>query len=61
MAEQFIQVTKDEFFASVGQLDVHPWPDPDRTLWRLRDLTTIGITTPGYMQHTCARLRQCAA
>lgn len=44
------EVTKKEFFATVGQLNVHPRPERDRTFWEIvgtRKL--VGESTPGYL------------
>jgi hypothetical protein len=44
------EVDRDEFFATVGQLNVHPRPERDATYWETpyhRQL--MGISTPGYM------------
>ena len=49
MPDRYKQTTKEQFFAIMGPRDVHPWPEPDKTLWRLRNLDVIGITTPGYL------------
>ncbi len=43
------QVSKEQFFAVVGQLDVHPQPrHPEKTTWELRDRTVVGVSQPGY-------------
>jgi hypothetical protein len=41
-------VTKDEFFAAVGKLDVHPCPQRMKTLWKLRNGKIVGVSTPGW-------------
>ncbi|MAM39013.1 MAG: hypothetical protein CL949_11070 [Erythrobacter sp.] len=42
-------VSKDEFFAVMGPLDVHPNNERDITHWRLRDRTLVGQSEPGWM------------
>lgn len=42
-------VTKDEFYAAIGPLDVHPsMLSPDFDSWELRDRTVIGRSYPGW-------------
>jgi len=42
-------VTKDQFFASVGQSNVHPRPQTQHTEWvNLRTRVIEGVSTPGY-------------
>lgn len=39
------EITKDEFFSTVGQMDVHPWPVGDwpyTSLWKTRSGTIAG-------------------
>lgn len=43
------EISKDEFFATVGQLDVHPRPEKMRSVWELRNRQMVGIRTPGYL------------
>jgi len=44
-------VSKDEFFAIIfeKQLDVHPYPEREKTEWLYRDRTIFGVVTPGYV------------
>ncbi len=44
-----VEVEKEEFFSTIGQLDVHVSSRPDFTYWRLKGLRTIGISIPGYI------------
>lgn len=44
-----VEVTKEQFYASVGQLDVHPRPEGDHSSWETRTREVVGRTTPGYM------------
>lgn len=44
-----IEVTRDEFYACMGPLDVHPHPWPNRTEWKLRDRRLVAVSFPGYM------------
>lgn len=46
---QMIEVTKDEFFASVGKLDVIPRPERNETIWETRNRVVVGRSTPGYL------------
>lgn len=49
-AANFVQVTKAQFFAVVGPMDVHPHPERDHTEWvHQPSRTIVGKTTPGYM------------
>ena len=46
------EVDRDTFYATVGQLDVHPrCSDREYDVWELRDRTVVGYTTPGYRGH----------
>lgn len=43
-------VSREEFYAVVGPLSVHPSPERDRTVWRhTHSLAVVGISTPGYL------------
>lgn len=46
------QVSKEQFYAAMGPLNVHPCPEErDRTIWRLQDgggRRIVGISKPGY-------------
>jgi len=45
-----VSVTKEQFFSAVGPLNVHPRPEPDRSLWiDQRTHAVVGATTPGYL------------
>ncbi len=46
--ERFVPVTKEAFFAVIGPMDVHPRPEPDRSVWETPRRRVVGITTPGY-------------
>lgn len=43
------KVTKDEFYSTVGQMNVHPRPERDKTFWETPSRVVVGITTPGYL------------
>ena len=43
------EVSKEEFYATVGPMDVIPRPGREVTLWETRDRRVIGKSTPGYM------------
>lgn len=45
---QFVNVSKAEFFAVMGPLDVTPRPQPERKEWHTRDGAILGLSTPGY-------------
>jgi hypothetical protein len=43
------QVTKDQFYKAIGNLDVHPRVnDPKQTTFETPGRLVIGITKPGY-------------
>jgi hypothetical protein len=43
------EVSRAEFFASVGQMNVHPHNgEPQRTLWKTPDHTVHGVSYPGW-------------
>ncbi len=44
------QVTKEQFYASVGQLNVHPCPRREFTEWVMQDGSrrVVGVSVPGY-------------
>lgn len=45
----FRLVSKDEFFATVGQMNVHPSVrDETRASWEKSDRTVMGISYPGW-------------
>jgi hypothetical protein len=48
---EYIDVSKAQFYACVGPLDVHPYPERLVTYWRLTDRRVVGISTPGYVHH----------
>lgn len=49
-AANFAQVTKAQFFAVVGPMDVHPRPERAHSEWEHRpSRAMVGKTTPGYM------------
>lgn len=41
-------VTKDEFFAHIAKMNVHPRSEPDASYWELPNRTLIGKSTPGW-------------
>ena len=47
---EFKQVTKAQFYASVGQLNVHPCSRREITEWVMQDGSSavVGVSTPGY-------------
>jgi hypothetical protein len=44
-----IRVTREKFFATVGQLNVHPRVERDASYWETPARVVLGITTPGYL------------
>lgn len=44
-----VKVTKEQFWSAIKPLDVHPYPERDRVIWRDRQMFVIAIVTPGYM------------
>lgn len=48
MSTKFVTVTRDEFFAKIGPLDVHPRPFPECSLWETPSREVLGRTVPGY-------------
>ncbi len=45
---EFRKVTRDEFFAVIGPMNVHPNSARDVTMWETPARTVIGKSTPGY-------------
>jgi len=44
------EVTKDEFYATVGKMNVHPSPERDQTNWKCcRTGRLLGRSTQGYV------------
>ena len=44
------EVTKQKFYAVMGQLDVLPDPEPQHTVWKHRvTREVLGRSTPGYL------------
>lgn len=41
-------VSKEEFFAFMGPLNVHPRSEPDRSVWETPSRQVLGISRPGY-------------
>ena len=53
------EVSKSEFFAKINDLDVHPEPRPERSIWRMRHTRkVIGISTPGWRNGYVDGVRQ---
>lgn len=42
------EVTKEEFHATVGQMNVHPRAEPEASYWETPSRVLMGKTTPGY-------------
>jgi len=42
------QVSKEEFFAEIGQRDVVLNCEPDQIVWETRQRLPVGRTTPGW-------------
>ncbi len=46
---EFVDVTKEQFYAAFGPRNVHPRPYRERTEWvDLNTHAVVGISTPGY-------------
>lgn len=43
------RVSKEEFYATVGQLNVHPRAERDASYWETPNRELMGKSTPGYM------------
>lgn len=44
-ATDFVEVTREEFFAKIGPMDVHPYPEgplPYTSYWHTRDRQLVG-------------------
>lgn len=47
--EDLVPVTKQQFFAAIGALNVHPRAERERSVWEdLNTRAVLGVTTPGY-------------
>jgi len=44
----FREVTKEEFFSTVGQMNVHPRPERDASYWETPSRQLMGKSTPGF-------------
>ena len=42
------EVTMDEFYATVGPMNVHPRVEPEYTIWETPNRTVVGRSLPGY-------------
>jgi hypothetical protein len=47
--ENFVTVSRDIFFATVGQMNVHPRAERDASFWETPSRQLMGISTPGYL------------
>ncbi|RQZ76423.1 hypothetical protein DF052_00260 [Burkholderia glumae] len=43
-----VDVNKDQFFAIMGPLNVHPRAEPDRSIWETPQREMLGLSMPGY-------------
>lgn len=55
---EMIEVTRDQFLATVGRLDVVLRSEPFHTDWELRNRTRVGRTTPGYRDGGTPNIRK---
>lgn len=46
---RLVEVTKEEFHATVGRMNVHPRSERDASYWETPGRILIGKTTPGYL------------
>ena len=44
-----VEVTRDEFFAALSRLNVHPRAERDASYWETPGRVLMGKTTPGYL------------
>jgi hypothetical protein len=44
-----VEVTREQFFAIVNPMNVHPRSEKEASYWEMPDRRLIGKTTPGYM------------
>lgn len=44
------RVSKAEFFAAIGPMNVHPRAERMETIWETPQRTVIGRSTPGYLR-----------
>lgn len=49
MASDFVEVSKAEFHATVGQLNMHLRPEREESYWETPYREILGITRPGYI------------
>lgn len=43
------RVTPDEFYSTVGRLNVHPRSEKNETFWETPSRVLLGRSTPGYL------------
>ena len=43
------EVSRDQFFAAVGRMNVHPRSERDASYWETPTRKVMGRTEPGYM------------
>ncbi len=56
----FVEVTKDEFYAFVGPLNVHPRNERDRTYWETPNRHVVGLSS-GYLANPAPYMLRRAA
>jgi hypothetical protein len=44
----FVKVSQKTFYATVGQMNVHPRAEPAASYWETPNRVLVGITTPGW-------------
>lgn len=49
------EVSRDQFFATVGPMNVHPRSEKEATYWETPSRQLIGRTEPGYLPHGAER------
>jgi hypothetical protein len=43
------RVSKDEFFSTIGKMNVHPRAERDCTYWETPNRVVLGRSIPGYL------------
>lgn len=57
----FVTVTKEQFYAAMGPLNVHPRPEPEITYWEMPNREVVGISKPGWNNPGAEKSYQLAA
>ncbi len=49
LSEARERVSKDEFFNTIGRLNVHPHAEKEASYWETPNRELLGVSTPGYL------------